>query len=339
MNDIRDGLLRGVDNLLRRCLRHGLLRTEVQVMLVDIEQALVPSTTEEIFKRVCAGPQPMSGRALMDKVMPGPTIGEALLQRIRRAIPSHGTHSEDAINAFEELQRVLSAVSATAPGRPAFPTHREIIEATQLYRAEIDKRMDTRHPSSSPSIESMTVVLRDLWVKLAARTLDVPPVVVSSTPRKLCMRPCDGSKTKPDCDWPDCLKAYAPTGEEVEAFPKRLEEQVHFMTRQAQMLAEEGNDVSADVMNKACGFLHALWHEVEQERRFKYKANLRADAAEAAVSATVPKTGAVYLVDGKPHRMCDCDPMKGDCPRGNERQLQTTQFSRCLVPAEGVVIL
>lgn len=60
---------------------------------------------------------------------------------------------------------------------------------------------------------------------------------------------------------------------------------------------------------------------------------------EAAPSAIVPKTGTVYLIDGVPHRPCDCDTMKGECPRGAKRQLQTTQLSRCFVPATGVVIV
>lgn len=40
----------------------------------------------------------------------------------------------------------------------------------------------------------------------------------------------------------------------------------------------------------------------------------------------------VYLVEGKPHRLCDCDPRKEHCARGAKRTLATTEFSRCLIP-------
>lgn len=46
----------------------------------------------------------------------------------------------------------------------------------------------------------------------------------------------------------------------------------------------------------------------------------------------------IYVVDGKALRLCDCPLREGRCPRGVERELHTTEFSRCLVPAEGVVL-
>lgn len=46
----------------------------------------------------------------------------------------------------------------------------------------------------------------------------------------------------------------------------------------------------------------------------------------------------IYLVDGKPHRICDCPKLEGKCPRGVERTLQTTQLSQCFVPAPDVLI-
>jgi hypothetical protein len=55
------------------------------------------------------------------------------------------------------------------------PTHDEIVQATQLYRAEITKRMDTKHPSASPSIESMTITLRDLFGKMRKRLMRSAP--------------------------------------------------------------------------------------------------------------------------------------------------------------------
>lgn len=54
-------------------------------------------------------------------------------------------------------------------------------------------------------------------------------------------------------------------------------------------------------------------------------------------SAIAPRTDPVYLIDGKPHRECDCPKLEGKCPRGVERALQTTQLSRCLIPAPDVM--
>lgn len=44
------GLLRGVDSLLRRCLRHGLLRAEAEAMILDIE-AVSAKASSAIAKR------------------------------------------------------------------------------------------------------------------------------------------------------------------------------------------------------------------------------------------------------------------------------------------------
>lgn len=39
----------------------------------------------------------------------------------------------------------------------------------------------------------------------------------------------------------------------------------------------------------------------------------------------------VFHVDGKEMKLCDCPPREGKCPRGVERRLLTTEFSRCLL--------
>lgn len=57
-----------------------------------------------------------------------------------------------------------------------------------------------------------------------------------------------------------------------------------------------------------------------------------------ARSATPLKTGAVYLVEGKPHRFCDCSTREGKCPLGVERNFATTDLSRCLVPAPDLIV-
>lgn len=47
---------------------------------------------------------------------------------------------------------------------------------------------------------------------------------------------------------------------------------------------------------------------------------------------------AIYLVNGSPHRLCDCSPYKGDCPKGVKRTLATSDLSRCLIPAPDVMM-
>jgi hypothetical protein len=42
---------------------------------------------------------------------------------------------------------------------------------------------------------------------------------------------------------------------------------------------------------------------------------------------------AVYMIEGKPHRACDCDESSQICPFGIKRELQTCGFVRCFVPA------
>ena len=46
---------------------------------------------------------------------------------------------------------------------------------------------------------------------------------------------------------------------------------------------------------------------------------------------------AIYMIDGKPHRECDCSFDTSQCPRGNARSLQTAGFNRCLIPADNVL--
>lgn len=41
----------------------------------------------------------------------------------------------------------------------------------------------------------------------------------------------------------------------------------------------------------------------------------------------------IYIIDGKPHRLCDCDERSEICALGVKRSLQTCGFSRCMVPA------
>lgn len=46
----------------------------------------------------------------------------------------------------------------------------------------------------------------------------------------------------------------------------------------------------------------------------------------------------VYIIDGKPHRVCDCSLHEGRCPIGVKRILQTTHLSQCLIPMPDAII-
>ena len=48
---------------------------------------------------------------------------------------------------------------------------------------------------------------------------------------------------------------------------------------------------------------------------------------------------AVYLIDGKPHRLCDCSRDTPHCPRGSKRNCQTAGYNQCLVPAPDVILI
>lgn len=68
----------------------------------------------------------------------------------------------------DERQHALSETRAIEP-----PTDEEISAYRDLFRRELDKRMDTKHPSASPSTESHAIALRAFVakrnVKLAER--------------------------------------------------------------------------------------------------------------------------------------------------------------------------
>jgi hypothetical protein len=66
-----------------------------------------------------------------------------------------------------------------------------------------------------------------------------------------------------------------------------LDEQLHFMGRQADLLDEQGHDVSARVMRDCAAMLALKARELEQQTDFKYKANLRADKFDSALRAVL----------------------------------------------------
>jgi hypothetical protein len=52
----------------------------------------------------------------------------------------------------------------------------------------------------------------------------------------------------------------------------------------------------------------------------------------SAPSAIRLNDGNSYVIDGVPHKVCDCPKLDGKCARGLPRTLLTTEFSRCMVP-------
>jgi len=46
----------------------------------------------------------------------------------------------------------------------------------------------------------------------------------------------------------------------------------------------------------------------------------------------------VYMIDGKPHRPCDCPQMEPTCQRdGHQRYGMTCGYATCMIPAPDVV--
>lgn len=70
-----------------------------------------------------------------------------------------------------------------------------------------------------------------------------------------------------------------------------VQEQLTFMSRQAELLDEQGHDVSANVMRDCMKVLARTMKERDQQTRFKYAANLRADRAEAILSQSGDSQG------------------------------------------------
>ncbi len=68
------------------------------------------------------------------------------------------------------------------------------------------------------------------------------------------------------------------------------------------------------------------------------RANPSASVTIKADAGPDPDRYATYLVNGKPHRTCGCDPYKGPCAKGLERKLLTCELSRCLVPDDRVMV-
>lgn len=72
----------------------------------------------------------------------------------------------------DQARLMLEHILAGTPSRFAPPTHDEIAAYRDLFRAELDKRMDTKHPSASPSTEAHEIALRAFVEK---RNASVPP--------------------------------------------------------------------------------------------------------------------------------------------------------------------
>ncbi len=48
---------------------------------------------------------------------------------------------------------------------------------------------------------------------------------------------------------------------------------------------------------------------------------------------------AIYMIGGKPHRLCDCDQLNPVCARGYQRPEQTCGYGQCFVPADDVMVV
>lgn len=98
----------------------------------------------------------------------------------------------------------------------------------------------------------------------------------------------------------------------------------------------EGHELAAEVL-RLHEWADGMTDAALKERRLA-DARIKELTAELAKPRTEEATqtgGPVYLIDGKPYRQCTCPRREGKCPRGVERNLETTQLSRCLIPVDG----
>lgn len=59
-----------------------------------------------------------------------------------------------------EITKLREAAQSATAATIAPPTQDEIAAYREIFRSELDKRMDTNHPSASPSTEAHAVALR-----------------------------------------------------------------------------------------------------------------------------------------------------------------------------------
>jgi len=99
------------------------------------------------------------------RIHPTPEMMEAGIQTVLR------TEGEKADERARRIYRAMvNAAPPTEKVAPiAPPTREEIAAYRDLFRAELDKRMDTNHPSASPSTEAHSIALHNFVEKRNAR--------------------------------------------------------------------------------------------------------------------------------------------------------------------------
>lgn len=167
-------VLRGVSNLLRRCLRHGLLRAETEAMLLDIEAALTvapPSAdrTQVEFrtadlprkepKIVCDGREVETPSSVEPHDL---RLATGMLEGYMRQAAAHPGDVETLIPAIgETLRRLVEHASATSAQLPADNDGKEQ-DAFEKWAASEAYTMTT-HPLHWLFLDKRTYAARDGW--------------------------------------------------------------------------------------------------------------------------------------------------------------------------------
>jgi hypothetical protein len=105
----------------------------------------------EIAPKLHASPKPVASRYMLT------TIGDGC-----RQVDAGWAYSDDPTRG--EPLYALGEFSAQ-PCVVVPPTEEEIGRYRDTFRRELDKRMDTKHPSASPSTESHAIALREFVAK------------------------------------------------------------------------------------------------------------------------------------------------------------------------------
>lgn len=91
-----------------------------------------------------------------------PNLRQALA-RLLACIDDHKGHGVPTIRDRAECYMAMREAEKAVADQGAElvpPTEKEIATYRDTFRSELDRRMDTRHPSASPSTESHGVALR-----------------------------------------------------------------------------------------------------------------------------------------------------------------------------------
>jgi hypothetical protein len=98
-----------------------------------------------------------------DNLRHTPLDRETVLETARKLFAHYGWSNEKDLEMRDRIEKMrdmaLASIASESTLRLAPPTEDEVAAYRNLFRAELDKRMDTNHPSASPSTEAHQIAL------------------------------------------------------------------------------------------------------------------------------------------------------------------------------------